>query len=305
MLKGGLRFGTECSSNHGVFVSPKLIWKEQVRTTAYNKGHQPELRYGEQYHNKWVNEKGKNAWAAVLPGVVRISRQRRSHAWPKDATIPIADTAATSKTAVTPQSSDPNQLNDTRDFAKVPSFARFAEFREADLDFKPAKLHVVYRNKCMSGRPKYEKSIMVELQLDKPMYQMTVLKNTPEVNYKLWMVKHLVKVLPLTLPDGVPSQEYFKGFIMKPNGEFVQSRLQHDNYTRPRGRPELEKYVLLRSEHEDLMRHKWINGSLDGSLLPSHEYRKDGTENGITTTNFKYPVLTQNLHPLPGRATRH
>jgi ribosomal protein L30/L7E len=127
----------------------------------------------------------------------------------------------------------------------------------------------VWRVAALSGRPKYEKAIMLSLKLDTPIHKMVILRNTPEINYKLWQVKHLLRIKPLSFPDGIPSQDNFKAFLLKRNGQFVQSKLSRENYRRERNRPELEKYVLLREEQECGMRHKWFVGSLDGTLLPT------------------------------------
>ena len=98
---------------------------------------------------------------------------------------------------------------------------------------------------------------------------MVFLKNSPEINYKLWLVKHLIRIKPLALPDGLPDEHNHRGFILKANGQFVQSKLARENYKRQRNRPELERYILLREEQEFMMREKWFNGSLDGTLLPT------------------------------------
>lgn len=134
---------------------------------------------------------------------------------------------------------------------------------------------------------------MVELGLDRPINTMVILKNTPEINAKLWLVKHLLRMKPLSCPDGAPTEEECKGMVLKRNGQFVRSKLYRDMYKRPRGRPELEKFVLLRTEKEKWIRHKWFHGSLDGSLLP--HLPADGKGVNITQDGGDLP-----RHHIPG-----
>lgn len=45
------------------------------------------------------------------------------------------------------------------------------------------------------------------------------MKNIPEVNARLWKVKHLVKVTPIVFPCGEPSADDIKYTVLKENGE--------------------------------------------------------------------------------------
>nr|CAD7419589.1 unnamed protein product [Timema poppensis] len=57
-----------------------------------------------------------------------------------------------------------------------------------------------------------------------------VVKNIPEVNARLWKIKHLVEITPITFPQGPPQEGDYGGTFLKENGEFVVSpRLQVDS----------------------------------------------------------------------------
>ncbi|MBZ3885452.1 39S ribosomal protein L30, mitochondrial [Sciurus carolinensis] len=46
-------------------------------------------------------------------------------------------------------------------------------------------------------------------------------KNIPSVNAKLKMVKHLIRIQPLKLPQGLPTEENMSTTCLKSNGELV------------------------------------------------------------------------------------
>merc|ERR1712045_725302 len=80
---------------------------------------------------------------------------------------------------------------------------------------EPHALHVVKRVATLKGRPWWEKQIMQKFGLYDPKANAmnfhkcatVVLKNVPSVNQKLNEVKHLVEILPLTFPHGMPQNE--------------------------------------------------------------------------------------------------
>ncbi|KAK7097911.1 uncharacterized protein [Littorina saxatilis] len=77
-----------------------------------------------------------------------------------------------------------------------------------DVEQPPAMLHMVTRVRKLGGRPHWEKHTIKALGLDKvKKYEPVVHKNTPNVNHLLSKVKHLIKVVPVTFPDGLPVDE--------------------------------------------------------------------------------------------------
>ncbi|KAL4656542.1 39S ribosomal protein L30, mitochondrial [Arapaima gigas] len=85
---------------------------------------------------------------------------------------------------------------------------------------QPHMLHVVTRVKSTKRRPYWEKKIIEDLGLLKA-HQPCVHKNIPSVNSKLKIIKHLVKIQPLKLPQGLPAEEDIANTFLKSTGELV------------------------------------------------------------------------------------
>ncbi|OCT92489.1 39S ribosomal protein L30, mitochondrial [Xenopus laevis] len=91
---------------------------------------------------------------------------------------------------------------------------------------QPHKLHLVTRIRSGVGRPYWEKETLEHLGLQKA-HKTVVHKNIPAVNAKLKTIKHLVRVQPLKLPHGIPSEEDISDTFLKSSGELViRKRLQ-------------------------------------------------------------------------------
>ncbi|XP_046738409.1 39S ribosomal protein L30, mitochondrial [Diprion similis] len=85
----------------------------------------------------------------------------------------------------------------------------------------PTKLFMVKRIKPLRGTPWWEKEIMYQLNLLEKKSDVTIVKNTPEMNAFLWQVKHLIKVTPIKCPDGIPKTASLKGSYLHENGTFM------------------------------------------------------------------------------------
>ncbi|GAA6103809.1 39S ribosomal protein L30, mitochondrial [Tachysurus ichikawai] len=90
---------------------------------------------------------------------------------------------------------------------------------------QPHKLHVVTRVKSTKGRPYWEKKVVKSLGLLKS-HEPRVHKNMPSVNNQLKIIKHLVRIQPLKLPNGLPSEEEMGGSYLNSKGELVIKHLQ-------------------------------------------------------------------------------
>ncbi|KAM8819817.1 large ribosomal subunit protein uL30m [Eudromia elegans] len=88
---------------------------------------------------------------------------------------------------------------------------------------QPHKIHLVTRIKTVIGRPYWEKKIIHDLGLDKA-HQPRIHKNIPSVNSKLKVVKHLIRVRPLKLPHGLPTEEELSDTFLTSKGELVIRR---------------------------------------------------------------------------------
>lgn len=51
---------------------------------------------------------------------------------------------------------------------------------------------------------------------------MVIIKNIPENNSRLWRIKHLIKIVPITFPDGFPQD--VSGTFLKENGELTVTK---------------------------------------------------------------------------------
>ncbi|KAG5203011.1 large ribosomal subunit protein uL30m-like [Ovis aries] len=85
---------------------------------------------------------------------------------------------------------------------------------------QPHKLHIVTRIKSAKRRPYWEKDIIKMLGLQKA-HTPQVHKNIPSVNAKLKVVKHLIRIKPLKLPQGLPTEEDMSNTCLKSTGELV------------------------------------------------------------------------------------
>jgi large subunit ribosomal protein L30 len=85
---------------------------------------------------------------------------------------------------------------------------------------EPPKLFRVSRNTPLYGIPFWEKRILRDFCLfDKG--AVAVVKNIPENNQRLWKIKHLVKIEPITFVNGEPTVKDINYTFLKENGDCV------------------------------------------------------------------------------------
>ncbi|XP_028628521.1 39S ribosomal protein L30, mitochondrial [Grammomys surdaster] len=84
----------------------------------------------------------------------------------------------------------------------------------------PHKLHIVTRIKSTKRCPYWEKDTIKMLGLQKA-HSPQIHKNIPSVNAKLKVVKHLIRIQPLKLPQGLPTEETMSSTCLKSTGELV------------------------------------------------------------------------------------
>lgn len=85
---------------------------------------------------------------------------------------------------------------------------------------EPHLLHVVWRIRSTIGRPHWEKKMVTKLGLEKR-FQPVIHKNTPELNKDLTTVRHLIRVKPLTLNQGLPNGDYEETLVTW-SGELIR-----------------------------------------------------------------------------------
>ncbi|XP_066994270.1 large ribosomal subunit protein uL30m [Anabrus simplex] len=101
-------------------------------------------------------------------------------------------------------------------------YPRFPDHK--DPPYEPAKLFRVQRVKPVKGNPYWEKNILKMLGLIGKSSDIAIVKNIPENNARLWKIKHLVKITPITFPYGPPTEEDIGSTYLKENGELIVAR---------------------------------------------------------------------------------
>ncbi|XP_007883629.2 39S ribosomal protein L30, mitochondrial [Callorhinchus milii] len=85
---------------------------------------------------------------------------------------------------------------------------------------QPHQLHIITRIKSGKRRPYWEKKIVHDLGLGKS-NQPRIHKNIPSVNQKLKIIKHLISIQPLKLPQGLPTEEKLAATYLNSKGELI------------------------------------------------------------------------------------
>ncbi|KAI5701112.1 39S ribosomal protein L30, mitochondrial [Diaphorina citri] len=104
---------------------------------------------------------------------------------------------------------------------KYPGFTYYPRPGEVDPPYEPTKLFMVQRIKRWKGMEYWCKKILFDFKIDDEFKRskVVIIKNTPNNNSKLWKVKHLVKITPITFPDGVPEEGDVFSTYLDHNGE--------------------------------------------------------------------------------------
>lgn len=76
--------------------------------------------------------------------------------------------------------------------------------------------------KPVKGNPFWERRILRELGLfGRPDRNVTIVKNIPENNARLWKVKHLIEITPIHFPQGEPTMDDINHTFLKENGDCI------------------------------------------------------------------------------------
>ncbi|TGZ51410.1 Uncharacterized protein DBV15_08972, partial [Temnothorax longispinosus] len=145
-------------------------------------------------------------------------------------------------------------------FGAIKYFPRHPDY--VDPPIEPSKVLLVTRVKPFAGNPWWEKEMLEQLGFinKKHANAPVIVKNTPEICAMLWKVKHLIKIVPIKLPDKLPTMDDLNGTYLHENGTF---------YVIPKvdsAREEaVEKFVndpkkLNRDLIQDKLRFKWLQG---------------------------------------------
>lgn len=115
---------------------------------------------------------------------------------------------------------------------------------------------------CIKRRIVFDKLFIRLIVLQKHGDNPVIVKNTPQMCAMLWRVKHLVKIVPIKLPDKLPTADDLNGTYLHENGTF---------YVVPKVDPIREEAVeqfmnsvkkLNRDIIQEKLRLKWLEGNL-------------------------------------------
>ncbi|XP_032666721.1 39S ribosomal protein L30, mitochondrial [Odontomachus brunneus] len=129
-----------------------------------------------------------------------------------------------------------------------------------DPPITPSKLLMVTRMKPLSGLPYWHKDTLTkQLGFKERGREPIIVKNTPEMCALLWTVKHLVKIVPIILPDKLPTEDDLNGTYLHENGTFsVIPKIDSTRYKAT------DKFVnnpkkLNRNLISEKLRLKWLS----------------------------------------------
>ncbi|XP_072153297.1 large ribosomal subunit protein uL30m [Bemisia tabaci] len=95
-----------------------------------------------------------------------------------------------------------------------PGFKYYPRPGEVDPPYKPTKLFLIQRIKPFAMNTVREKRYLNSIGLgeDKVIGSYAIVKNTTDMNAKLWYIKHLIKITPITTPDGLPVNDDYSSY---------------------------------------------------------------------------------------------
>ena len=117
------------------------------------------------------------------------------------------------------------------------------------------------------------------------LHKKVVLKNIPSVNTDLKMIAHLVKIIPVTFPHGLPeTEEDYEHCILQDNGEFIVKKklepLPEDSITIDKD-PKPRVWDMDGDELKTHSRKKLDNWDLNSEYFSTdyvYEHNQDGKE---------------------------
>lgn len=137
-------------------------------------------------------------------------------------------------------------------------FDQVLEFRKrAEEGFKPSKLFMVWRIASLVGRPIWEKETIIKLGLADHRVKYTIVKNTASNNEVLLSIKHLIRVKPITFPDGFPTENDMYQTFLKQSGELLIEPRLHVDWKELEKDEELKMKTLDQRTLREDMRVMW------------------------------------------------
>ncbi|XP_076232378.1 mitochondrial ribosomal protein L30 [Calliopsis andreniformis] len=82
----------------------------------------------------------------------------------------------------------------------------------------PSKVLMIHRVKPFKGNPWWEKNVLTQLGFEEKKNEPVFVKNTPEMCGLLWRVKHLVKIVPVKIPENLSKLDDSTEFFFHEDG---------------------------------------------------------------------------------------
>nr|SVE73861.1 EOG090X0EYV [Daphnia atkinsoni] len=133
---------------------------------------------------------------------------------------------------------------------------------QQDPPYEPSKVLMVQRIVSLKHKPYWEKDVLegLGLSMKTKLSKIVVVANTPSVCAQLWRVKHLIRVTPITFPQGLPDEADTAGARLQDNGELVFiPQLKSDAVVAAtQSKPEERRNYLDTDTVKKLLRLNWI-----------------------------------------------
>ncbi|XP_076755184.1 mitochondrial ribosomal protein L30 [Xylocopa sonorina] len=131
-----------------------------------------------------------------------------------------------------------------------------------DPPITPSKVLMIYRVKPFKGNPYWDKDTLTKLGFEEHCNDPVFVKNIPEVCAELWKIKHLIKVIPVKLPEKLPDVD-----------DQTEFRVDEMGKVRVTGKVDPARYQatmearnsIKRMDGKDIsekLRLKWLQGNL-------------------------------------------
>ena len=152
-------------------------------------------------------------------------------------------------------------VNDAVVYNNVTFYPRKKE-GHVDPPITPSKVFMVHRVKPFKGNPHWEKDILTKLGFNEKENEPVFVKNTPEICSQLWRVKHLVKILPLKVPENLSNIDDSTEVFFHENGTcHITGKIDPARRQATEAAKESMKR-LDRSTISEKLRLQWMKGSL-------------------------------------------
>nr|CAG4646620.1 EOG090X0EYV [Macrothrix elegans] len=137
-------------------------------------------------------------------------------------------------------------------------FPRFPD--QTEPPHSPSKVLMVQRIRSMRKKPYWEKEILTKLGIGGMSSDVALVANTPSNCARLWKVKHLIRVTPVTFPEGLPKDGNLSGARLQENGElrFIPSLKSVDEVAQIESRPESNPDFMDGQTLKKHLRLKWL-----------------------------------------------